>query len=338
MINTDRLTSYMSLRQFAAKADSAAKQPANAEKDDATLFFEVAVSLASLDLDVLCHEIVKWGCQLVNTSHGFIYVVNQQEEVLELKYGTGIYARYTGVKRGKQEPSVSSVVWRTGQAVAVDHLVKWEGKAKDRPYGWDVVRSVLGLPLYSEYEVVAVVGLGFNVDQRIFTERELDMLSRFAALASLALNNAQLFNSLKESHQQADLVNSDQTVIPSEPEPYGQELLMATSQGDSPEGEQKNHSEIVWSMWQAAQSHLTDAFLASHEGIAIQSHDAVKLLTEREQTVLKLMAAGLSNREIALKIGVEVSTIKTHANRLFAKLGVKRRVQALILARESGLI
>lgn len=61
-------------------------------------------------------------------------------------------------------------------------------------------------------------------------------------------------------------------------------------------------------------------------------------LTRREETVLKRMAAGLSNQEIARELRVELSTVKTHINHLFAKLEVHSRAQALIRAWELGLI
>jgi LuxR family maltose regulon positive regulatory protein len=64
----------------------------------------------------------------------------------------------------------------------------------------------------------------------------------------------------------------------------------------------------------------------------------VEPLSERELEVLDLIAAGLSNREIAEKMIVEVSTVKSHANHIYGKLGVKNRTQAVARARELGLL
>jgi DNA-binding CsgD family transcriptional regulator len=61
-------------------------------------------------------------------------------------------------------------------------------------------------------------------------------------------------------------------------------------------------------------------------------------ITPRELEILELIAAGLSNREIAEKVFVSENTVKTHSSRLFDKLGAKRRTQAVQIAKDAGLI
>jgi len=66
--------------------------------------------------------------------------------------------------------------------------------------------------------------------------------------------------------------------------------------------------------------------------------DELKRLTDRELTVLRAMATGATNAEIAAELFLSIATVKTHVARVLAKLGLRDRVQAVVFAYESRLV
>jgi DNA-binding NarL/FixJ family response regulator len=83
----------------------------------------------------------------------------------------------------------------------------------------------------------------------------------------------------------------------------------------------------------SAVSRLLDRFAAP-----AGASGAIQSLTERELEILRLLAGGLSNGEIAERLVVSETTVKTHVSNLLRKLGVRDRVQAVIAAYDAGLV
>ncbi|QFU94614.1 response regulator transcription factor [Amycolatopsis sp. YIM 10] len=81
---------------------------------------------------------------------------------------------------------------------------------------------------------------------------------------------------------------------------------------------------------------LLDRFVGSGDA-PLRDASVLNVLTEREREVLVLIAKGMSNTEIAEALFLSEATVKTHVGRILAKLDLRDRVQAVVLAYETGL-
>jgi NarL family two-component system response regulator LiaR len=82
-----------------------------------------------------------------------------------------------------------------------------------------------------------------------------------------------------------------------------------------------------------------EVYKTADNGFTTNEEQLAKLgLSKRELEVLQLIAEGLSNQEIAARLFVSLNTIKTHSSRIFEKLDVKRRTQAIEKAKRLNLI
>ncbi len=138
----------------------------------------------------LLERIVTWAGQVVGTPHGYICLIEPGAREMVLRVGIGAYADLVGLRMLKGE-GLSGQVWETGAPLAIPDYSRWEGRVQR--FADDVFRAVLGVPLSSGGMVTGVIGLSRTEPGRTFDDDEVEQVSRFAELASVALDNARLY-------------------------------------------------------------------------------------------------------------------------------------------------
>ena len=177
----------------------------------ATLDETAAALMDRLDPTDLLSTIVQRAGDLVGTGHGFVYLVDPAKDDLVMRLGTGLYADYVG-HRLARGLGVSGVVWETGRSLVVADYDALATRDPGFPTG--LLGSVVGIPLASGDEVMGVLGLATGNSGMHFGDREVDVLQRFAELASLALDNAHLLESAR--HEVVERTRAEEALRASE--------------------------------------------------------------------------------------------------------------------------
>lgn len=168
-----------------------------------TSLHETALGLINrLDCDDLLTDIVQRAGELLNTPHGYIYLVEPDNAAIEIKVGVGLYKEKIGQRRISGE-GLCGKVWQSGTPIAVEDYQLWEGKLPD--LSLRLVHSAIGIPLKSGSKIVGVLGLDYMEKSRSFGKDEVALLSRFAELASVALDNARLYTDAQNDLTQQKL-------------------------------------------------------------------------------------------------------------------------------------
>jgi PAS domain S-box-containing protein len=171
-----------------------AAQQARRQSEYLSALHETTLGVISrLELTELLEALVDRAASLVAASFGFAYEVVSEGDEIEVKVGTGWFRKYVG-DRLKPGDALSGKVWASGQAMAVGNFEDWSGYI--HPEG--EVGPALGVPLRSGSAVVGVLGVARPLGAPPFQQDEIDLLGRFANLASIALDNAHLYTSLQE--------------------------------------------------------------------------------------------------------------------------------------------
>jgi PAS domain S-box-containing protein len=150
--------------------------------------------MSRLEINDLLFAIINRAARLMDTSHGYIYLLNAEETEMVIQVQVGIFDTFEhhSLKRGE---GMAGHVWESGVPCQVDDYRTWSGRLPDPAR--NSLHALTGVPLTSGGEVVGVIGLAYIEEGKRFDDDKMELLSRFAELASLALDNARLYDAAR---------------------------------------------------------------------------------------------------------------------------------------------
>ena len=152
-----------------------------------------------LNIDDLLKAIVDRAGKLVGTTDGYIFIIDPQTNELVLKVGTGRFEELLGF-RLKVGEGLSGKVWQSGKPLRIDNYHCWAGRHQDTKF--DDLGVDMGIPLKSGHHTFGVIGLCSFDPHKQFGDNEISVFTRFAELASIALDNAHLHANLQQELQE----------------------------------------------------------------------------------------------------------------------------------------
>ena len=152
---------------------------------------EIFIGLLNrLELRPLLESILMRACRLINAEFGLIELVLADGSALRQEVGYGIFANYNGTLTLKNEGMVG-YVWNSGETLIIPNYADWEhGLPEFIEQG---LSAVMGIPLKVGDAVIGVLVVAYAEAERTFTQERINLIERFAALASLAIDNARLY-------------------------------------------------------------------------------------------------------------------------------------------------
>jgi PAS domain S-box-containing protein len=165
----------------------------NANEQMATLHSTTLDLTRILDSKELLHTIINRAQTLSKVSHAFIYLLRQNEDVMELAIGLGQYEQHVGFTVQRAEGVVGKA-WGTGKPVLINDYRNSKERHPDSR--WDFITAIVAYPIKVQDTVVGVIGLLHSDEGRMVSDDEFTILSRFAEMASIALNNARLYEKI----------------------------------------------------------------------------------------------------------------------------------------------
>lgn len=145
------------------------------------------------EMSQVLEAIIARACNLTQIPNGFIHIYDADQNLLEIKAAQGLYDRLKGTTL-KPGQGLAGTVWESGAPLYTNDYAAWAGHAPQ----FDFVTAAIGVPLTSGSRVEGVIGLSHHETGKTISKEALKILEQFAELATLAIDNARLFQGLKD--------------------------------------------------------------------------------------------------------------------------------------------
>jgi DNA-binding CsgD family transcriptional regulator/putative methionine-R-sulfoxide reductase with GAF domain len=307
-----------------------------------------------LDLDELLEAIVSRVAFLVGTEDGYVYLCDDENDYIEMRVGLGVQKSYEGL-RLKPGEGLAGNVWETGEPQIVNDYRAWNNRLHETRF--DDIRASVGIPLKSESAVSGVIGLSYFKGNKKFTEQEASILTQFAELASIALDNARLYSNLNQAKEELEQRVENRTVelrISNEQLEIQKKnleevntalrVLLKKRDEDKSNMEQKvmfNMNELIFpymvklnsSNLDERQKVLLDILESNLNDITSPFSQSLshndKGFTPSEMQIANLIKQGKTSKQIAELLNLSSRTIETHRKNIRKRLGLGKKKRNL---------
>lgn len=161
-----------------------------------TALYETTLAIMNrLNSEDLLINILNRAIALVGTAYGSIFLFSPDKTTLTAAIYTG-YPKDLPLRNAQMGKGLAGTVWQTGNTVVINDYQHWH----NRSFGVipDMIRANLGIPLKSNDELIGILCVDYHEEGRTFSENDIATLTRFAALASIALDNAELYKAAQQ--------------------------------------------------------------------------------------------------------------------------------------------
>lgn len=143
-----------------------------------------------LELNPLLESIIARASDLLKTEEVALHLVLPDESALRQEMGNGLFKQFDKILTHKNY-GVTGTVWESGKSLLVNNYSQWSGRIVEvEDLGFE---SVICAPLTSGEKIIGVIVAAYTGTQNKFTHEQLTLLEKFAALTSVAIDNARLY-------------------------------------------------------------------------------------------------------------------------------------------------